>query len=85
MRHNFLLMQIQNKPKLMSSGVFYLMKNKFSIIILIVFIAVSISVKAGAVEQVDKLDNLVYKNNPVLQSIREDIKQTIYTVKSRTG
>jgi len=59
------------------------MKNKFSIIILIVFIAVSISVKAGAVEQVDKLDNLVYKNNPVLQSIREDIKQTIYTVKSR--
>jgi len=58
------------------------MKNKFNYIIVITLAALSISVGAHADEQVEKLDNLVYQDNSRLKSIREDIKQAIYTVKS---
>jgi len=59
------------------------MNNKFLTIIITVCIAVSGSLKLRAEDQVEKLDSLVYQDNSELKSIREDIKQAIYTVKSR--
>ncbi len=59
------------------------MNNKFLTIIITVCIAVSVSLNLRAEDQVEKLDSLVYQDNSELKSIREDIKQAIYTVKSR--
>ena len=58
------------------------MKKKFILFITTALIAVSVSINLYADDQLEKLDSLVYQNNSELQSIREDIKQTIYTVKS---
>ncbi len=58
------------------------MKSKLILLIITVLIGVSPSAIAYADEQVEKLDTLVYQDNSRLQSIREDIKQTIFTVKS---
>lgn len=54
-------------------------------IITIFLICLSFSANAYSDDQLEKLDNLVYQNNSTLKSIREDIKQTIYTVKSGRG
>ncbi|HNX23046.1 MAG TPA: LysM peptidoglycan-binding domain-containing M23 family metallopeptidase [Spirochaetota bacterium] len=61
------------------------MKNKYTMIITIFLICLSFSANAYSDDQLEKLDNLVYQNNSTLKSIREDIKQTIYTVKSGRG
>jgi murein DD-endopeptidase MepM/ murein hydrolase activator NlpD len=58
------------------------MKKKFILFITTALIAVSVSINLYADEELEKLDSLVYQNNPELRSIRDDIKQTIYTVKS---
>ncbi len=56
------------------------MKHKFMILMLLS--GVLLSIRGYADSQVEKLDNLIYQNNSILKTIREDIKQTIYTVKS---
>jgi len=58
------------------------MKNKFILYITTVLIFISVSFNVYADDQVEKLESLVYQDNTKLKSIREDIKQTIYTVKS---
>jgi len=58
------------------------MKNKFILILLTALIGITVSAKAHADDQVERLESLVYQDNSRLKSIREDIKQTIYTVKS---
>ena len=54
------------------------MKN---ILIIILFILL-IPIKIFASEEIEMLNNLSFQDNPKIKSIREDIKQTIYTVKS---
>ena len=58
------------------------MMNKFILYITTVLIFISVSFNVYADDQVEKLESLVYQDNTKLKSIREDIKQTIYTVKS---
>ncbi len=58
------------------------MKKKFILFISTALIIGSVSINIYADDQLEKLDSLVYQNNAELKSIREDIKQTIYTVKS---
>ena len=58
------------------------MKNKFILYITTVLIFISVPINVYADDQVEKLESLVYQDNTKLKSIREDIKQTIYTVKS---
>jgi len=58
------------------------MKNKFILYITTVLIFISVPISVYADDQVEKLESLVYQDNTKLKSIREDIKQTIYTVKS---
>ena len=70
-------------PIIETYGVFCLMKIKYIFIILIMISAVSYPLQIRAEEQVEKLNSLVYQDNSELKSIRDDIKQTIYTVKSR--
>jgi LysM repeat protein len=61
------------------------MKKQFTVIIIAAFITLSVSKQINAEENVEKLDSLVYQDNSELKSIREDIKQAIYTIKSGRG
>ncbi len=70
-------------PNIKTYGFFFLMKNKYTLIILIMILVMSTTLQLRAEEQIDKLSSLVYQNNSELKLIREDIKQAIYTVKSR--
>ena len=60
------------------------MRKFRALYILILFSAVLISggIADGA-QSVGRLDNLTLDRNPVLKSIRDDVKRTLYTVKSR--
>ena len=58
------------------------MKNRLLLILIALSSVFTISVKAYADEQVERLDSLVFQDNARLKSIRDDIKQTIFTVKS---
>jgi len=63
----------------------YMLKNKniTRILAILTFIAsIVLPVNVFADEQVEKLESLMYQDNQVLKSIREDIKRAIYTVKS---
>jgi len=59
--------------------------NKKILIILILIFSISFITGAGAEDRIEKLESLVYQDNSVLKSIRDDIKQTLYTVKSGRG
>ena len=61
------------------------MMNRFIILILIAITGLFITADVYADDQLDKLDSLVYRDNAKLKSLRDDIKQTIYTVKSGRG
>ncbi len=61
------------------------MMKKFLIIIISVLTFIPVYAKADADDQVERLSSLVFQDNNTLKSIREDIKRTIYTVKSGRG
>ncbi|MCL1864742.1 MAG: LysM peptidoglycan-binding domain-containing M23 family metallopeptidase [Spirochaetes bacterium] len=50
--------------------------------ILIILFTLLISVRIFASEEIEKLDNLSFQDNPKIKLIRDDIKQTLFTVKS---
>lgn len=59
--------------------------NKKTIIILGFILCISFTSQGRADDEIAKLDSLVYQDNAVLKSIRDDIKQALYTVKSGRG
>jgi len=58
------------------------MKNRLLLIFITVSAVFAVSSQLSADEQIEKLDSLVFQDNARLKSIREDIKQTLFTVKS---
>lgn len=60
----------------------FFMNCRFFLIITAFVITCTFSYAGYADEHLEKLDSLVYQNNSALKSIREDVKQTMYTVKS---
>lgn len=59
------------------------MKNRIILTAIALLIGLSLPVNLKADEQLEKLDSLAYQDNSKLKSIRDDIKQAIYTIKSR--
>lgn len=59
------------------------MKKKLIILIFFTITVIIAPLQLRSSEQVEKLDSLQFQDNPELRSIREDIKQALYTVKSR--
>ncbi len=52
-------------------------------LLVLILLALFSAGKAGANESVGRLESLKLDKNPVLKSIRDDVKRTLYTVKSR--
>lgn len=59
--------------------------NKFKTAYISIFLsaAIALALNADASETRGELQNLALDRNPVLKSIRDDVKRTLYTVKSR--
>lgn len=58
------------------------MRNRLLLILIAVSAVLTPFLPIYADEQVERLDSLVFQDNAKLKSIREDIKQTLYTIKS---